>query len=305
MSPPSSASGGETRLALSAGLGCYFIWGFMPLVFQAVARHGPGAWEMTAQRTLWSVPLAALFVAMARQWRATAAVLRTPKVLGLLVLSAVLIATNWLIFIWAVNHGRVLETALGYYINPLINMAAGALLFRERIDRLGLAAICLAVAGVALQALAIGQLPLVSIVLALSFGAYGVVRKRVAADAQTGFLVECSLLAGPALAYVLWLEHAGRGHFLASPAAGAWLMFGGLITAVPLVLFAWAARRIPLSAMGFLQFIAPTIGFLTGVAQGEPLTRTRVLSFVFIWAGAALFIYGAWRRTRALPAQAA
>jgi chloramphenicol-sensitive protein RarD len=215
-----------------------------------------------------------------------------------LALSSLLIAGNWSIYIWAVNSGRVLETSLGYYVVPLLAMAAGALLFRERIDRLGVIAIGLAAVGVAVQTVAIGRLPLVSLALALSFGGYGVVRKKVAASAQAGLLIECLLLAGPGLAYVLWLQRSGVGHLGASLPATSWLLACGPVTAVPLVLFSWAARRIPLSSMGFLQFIGPTIAFGIGVLQGEPFTPLRGVSFVFIWGGAAVFASGAWRRSR-------
>jgi chloramphenicol-sensitive protein RarD len=199
----------------------------------------------------------------------------------------------------------VLETSLGYYIIPLLAMAAGALIFQERIDRLGAGAIALAGVGVALQAVALGRLPIVSLVLALSFGGYGIVRKRVAASAQTGLLIECLMLAGPGVAYVAWLQATGAGHLATSTSATLWLLACGPVTAVPLVLFSWAARRIPLSAMGFLQFIGPTIGFVIGVGEGESFTPLRAVSFVFIWGGAAVFAFGAWRRTRALRRPAA
>jgi chloramphenicol-sensitive protein RarD len=156
------------------------------------------------------------------------------------------------------------------------------------------------VLGVVVQAVAIGGLPIVSLALAVSFGGYGIVRKRVAASAQTGLLIECLLLAGFGLVYVVWLQAKGVGHLGASPAATAWLLSCGLWTAVPLVLFAWAARRIPLSSLAFLQFIGPTTGFAIGVAQGEAFTPLRALSFVFIWSGAAVFAYGAWRRSRTI-----
>jgi chloramphenicol-sensitive protein RarD len=303
------ARGGDARLALAAGVGCYTIWGLIPLVFQAVGRLGASSWEILAHRTIWGAPAALVFVLWARQGPAVLAVLRAPRTLAWLALSAALIAVNWIAFIWAVNSGRVLETSLGYYILPLINMALGALLFGERVDRIGRWAIGLAGAGVALQALALGQAPLVSLVLAVSFGGYGVVRKQVAAEAQTGLLVECVLLAVPSLVFVLWLAAHGAGRFGQGLAVSAWLVACGPITAVPLVLFAWAARRIPLSAMGFLQFIAPTLTFALGVAQGEPLGRLRAASFVLIWTGVALFACGAWRRSgraaRSVGAQSA
>ena len=154
--------------------------------------------------------------------------------------------------------------------------------------------------GVAIQTVALGHLPVVSLVLAVSFCGYGIVRKRVAADAQTGLLVECLLLSLPGLAYVVWLERSGAGHFGATLPATAWLLACGPITATPLMLFAWAARRIPLSFMGFLQFLGPTIGFTIGISQGEAFTPVRAASFVFIWAGAVVFAWGAWRRSQAL-----
>ena len=297
---PSSAPGGESRLALTAGIGCYLLWGLVPLVLQAIGRMGVSPWEILAHRVLWSVPIAAALVVMGGQLPHLRAALRSPRTLGWLALSSLLIAINWVIFIWAVNTGRVLETSLGYFITPLISMAAGALLFHERIDRLGYLAMGLAATGVAVQALTLGKLPVISIVLALTFGGYGIVRKRVAADAQTGFLVECLVISLPALAGVVWLARSGQAHFGSAPAVTAWLVACGPITATPLVLFAWAARRIPLSAMGFLQFVSPSITFSIGLSEGEPFTPGRALAFAFIWAGAAVFLWGAWVRARAI-----
>jgi chloramphenicol-sensitive protein RarD len=302
--PSSSAPGGEHRLALTAATSCYLIWGFVPLAFQAVNRLGVGPWEILAHRIVWSIPVAFLFVFLAKQGRQAITVLKNPRTLAWLFLSSLLIATNWVVFIWAVTSNRLLESSLGYYINPLVSMAAGALIFRERIDRIGQAAIGLALVGVTVQAVALGQLPWVSLVLALSFGGYGVVRKQVAADAQTGFLVETLLVGFAAVAYIAWLAGQGGSHF-ADPTTALWLIACGPITAIPLVLFSWAARRVPLSLMGFLQFIAPTISFVIGLMQGEAFTPLRALSFAFIWGGAAVFLHGMWRRSRTvLRAQA-
>ncbi|WP_421936810.1 EamA family transporter RarD [Phenylobacterium sp.] len=286
--------------ALTAGLSCYLIWGFVPLVFQAIGALGVGPWEILAHRIVWSIPTAALFVWLARQGPQAMAVLRQPKTLAWLFLSSLLIACNWVVFIWAVTSGRLLESSLGYYINPLVSMAAGALLFRERIDRIGMVAIVLALVGVAVQAAALGQLPWVSLVLAFSFGGYGVVRKQVAADAQTGFLVETLLVGLVAAGYIAWQAgQPGASHF-SDPVTAAWLIACGPITAIPLVLFSWAARRVPLSVMGFMQFLSPTISFFIGLSQGEAFTPLRALSFAFIWGGAAVFLYGAWRRSRSV-----
>ena len=291
-----------SRAALGAGLVCYLIWGFAPLFFQAVGRLGADSWEILAHRAVWGAATAGVFVLMARQGAQVAQVVRSPRRLAFLALSALLIGGNWALYVWGVNAGRVLESSLGYYLTPLLNMAAGALIFRERFDRLGLAAIILAGIGVVLQGLALGHFPWVALVLALTFGGYGVVRKQIAADAQTGLFIESLFLAVPGLAWMILLALRGQGHMDDSPAAAAWLLAAGPFTAIPLVLFAWAARRMPLSAMGFLQFIGPTIGFGIGLAQGEPFTALRGVSFVFIWAGAMTYIFGVLRQVRRLRA---
>lgn len=291
-----------SRAALGAGVLCYLLWGFAPLFFQAMGRLGADAWEILAHRAVWGTLTAWVFVLLARQGLQVARILRSPRQLAALALSAALIGANWALYVWGVNAGRVLESSLGYYLTPLLNMAAGALIFRERFDGFGLAAIVLAGLGVALQGLALGHFPWVALVLALTFGAYGVVRKQVQADAQTGLFIECLFLAIPGALWMGFLTLSGQGHFDDSPAAAAWLLAAGPITAIPLVLFAWAARRMPLSAMGFLQFIGPTIGFGIGLAQGEPFTLLRAVSFAFIWAGAATYIFSVLRQVRRLGA---
>ena len=285
---------------LIAGVVCYLFWGFAPLVFQSIGLYGVGSWEILAHRSLWGVPVALLFVVMARQGDQVLRVLRNPPVLAGLAFSALLIGANWALYVWAVNAGNVLEASLGYYLTPLLNMLAGVVIFRERFDKIGVAAVLLAVGGIVLQGLALGHLPWISLILAASFGAYGVVRKLITADAQTGLLIECLYLAVPGAIYLAWMAQHGGGHFGTNLPVSAWLIACGPITAVPLVLFSWAARRLPLSTLGFLQFIGPTIGFAIGIAEGEAFTPLRALSFALIWGGAAVFIYGAWRRTRVL-----
>ncbi|MBI1686372.1 EamA family transporter RarD [Caulobacter hibisci] len=299
MSPSSTSSpSGDMRSAYLAGAGCYLLWGFLPLYFHTLGSFGVTSFEMIAHRTLWSVIWAGGLVLLARQGGQVGAVLRQPKTLGLLLLSTLAIFGNWTIYVVAVNAGRVIEASLGYYINPLMNMAAGALLFRERMSTEGKIAIGFAAVGVAIQTIALGHLPLVSLGLALTFCVYAILRKQVKADAQTGLFIECAYLAIPGLLYVWHIQANGTGHFTQDSKTALLLMAAGPATVVPLAMFAWSARRMPLSAMGFLQFIAPTLQFLLGVFLGEAFTPLRALSFVFIWLGVAVFAYGVWKRTR-------
>lgn len=298
---PAAAS--NTNTAVAAGVLCYLIWGFIPLAFQQMAHQGAGPWEIMANRAVWGVLCALLLVLLAKQGQQTLSILRSPKTLGWLFASASIIAGNWIIYILAVNNGRTLDASLGYYLNPLLNMAAGAWIFRERISGAGKIAMALAAVGVVLQTLALGHAPWISLGLALTFAIYGIIRKRVQADAQTGLFIECLILTLPGLAYMVWLQGTGQAHFGANTSATLWLLFAGPVTVIPLALFSWAARRMPLSSMGFLQFLAPTIVFFIGLSQGEPLSLLRVVSFVFIWAAVAVFIYGAVRTARAVATQ--
>ncbi len=288
----------EGRAALFAGLGAYGIWGFLPLYFHLLAGLGIGAAEMIAHRTVWSVFWAAGLVWLSRQGADVRRVLTEPRTLGLLALSTAAIFVNWTIYVVAVNQHKVIEASLGYYINPLLNMAVGALFFRERMPLTGKIAIVLATIGVGVQTIALGHLPLISLGLGISFCAYGVIRKQVKADAQTGLFFECAYLSLPGLAYVLWLQSTGAGHFLGGWNIALLLLAAGPATVAPLALFAWSARRLSLTALGFLQFVAPTLQFFVGLALGEAFTPLRALSFAFIWAGVAVFAWGAWQASR-------
>jgi chloramphenicol-sensitive protein RarD len=290
--PPTAAD----RKPLIGALVCFTLWGLLPILFIWADREGAGAFEIVAWRTIWSVPCAIALVLATGQGPALRALpLRT---IAALVLSAVLIAVNWSTYVWAVSSGRTISASLGYYLNPLLNMAAGALLFKEKISRAGRIAIALAGAGVVLQGVALGEFPWVSLVLAFSFCGYGIVRKSAVVEAQTGLLVECLVLVLPAAAYALFLAHTGHGVFGKTPMATLSLALGGPATVIPLALFAFAARRMPLTAMGFLQFIAPTLQFMVGVETGETMTPLRAFSFVFIWAGVVVFAVGAWLRMK-------
>jgi chloramphenicol-sensitive protein RarD len=272
----------------------------MPALFLLMGRVGATPWEILAQRALWSAPWALGLVLIAGQAPEVRAILARPRVLATLGLSGLLIGLNWSLYVWAVANGHVLDGSLGYYINPLLNMAVGAALFRERIDRFGAAAMALAAAGVVVQTAAIGHLPYISLALALTFTTYGVIRKQVDASAQAGLLVESLFILAPGAAYVGWLLTHGAGVFGHGVGGSLLMALTGPITVIPLALFSWAARRLTFATFGFLQFIGPTMGFVTGVANGEPLSPLRAASFGLIWGGAAVFAWGAWRAGRRL-----
>lgn len=299
-----SGAGSVSRYDLAAGTGCYFLWGGLSILFMALAAHGAGPWEILASRCLWSLPWAFAILWLTRSGREVLAILASPRTLAWLTASATLVSLNWAMFIWASTNGHKLDASLAYYINPLLNMGAGALLFRERFSRAGAVAIALACVGVALQGLAVGHPPLLAMALALTFWGYGVIRKQAPAGAQAGLFVECLMLAPLGLAYLAWIAVRGQGHFGADAPSTLLLLATGPATVIPLALFAHAARRLPLSTMGFLQFVMPTALFAVAMATGEPMTPLRALSFVFIWSGVAVFSIGAaWASRR--PARAA
>ena len=296
----SDAAGGSARQALIWGIFCYLLWGATPILFIVMGRSGATPPEILAHRALWSAPWAGLLVLLAGQGDQVRTVFARPRLLALLAVSAAMISSGWGLYVWAVNNSRNLEASLGYYITPLLNMAAGAVLYRERIDRFGAAAIALAIAGVVLQTVAFGHLPGIALYLATTFWGYGLIRKRIPVDAQTGLFIETLLMTIPGLAYVLWLHHAGGGIFARSPGHTLLMLTAGPATVAPLALFAWTARRLSFATVGFLQFISPTIGFLVGIATGETMVPLEAISFGFIWAGAIVYMFGAWRAARVL-----
>lgn len=297
MSPPPPST--DARPAFTAGVACFVIWGLFPLFFQAVGHAGAGAWEVVAWRVLAAIPVTGLMVALSGQGRAALDLLARPRTLGLLALSGLLVGVNWGVFIWAVQNGQVLQTSLGYFLNPLLNVAFGALMFRERLSGAARIALALALAGVGVQAWAIGGVPWIALVLAVSFGLYGVIRKTVAVEAQTGLMVETVILAAPSAAIAAWLASRGLAAFGHGVAPTALLLACGPMTVVPLVCFAFAARRLPLSTVGFLQFIQPSMTFIIGALQGEPQSPLRLASFALIWIGVAVFLGDAVRRRAA------
>jgi len=274
---------------LAAGIAAYACWGFVPLYFKAVSAAPP--LEVLAHRIAWSLVLLLLLVSRRGQRGALRAVLRPGRTLAMLSAASVLIAVNWLVYIWAVAAGRVMEGSLGYFINPLVSVALGVVVLGERLERPVGIAVAVASLGVVWLTLGLGHPPWIALTLAFSFGSYGLLRKLVPVGAVLGLCVETLLLAPLALGYLGVVGASGRLAFASgSLRLDVLLLLAGPITAVPLLLFAAAARRLPLSTLGFLQYLSPTLQLLLAVLVfKEPLDAARAGAFAFIWTGLAIF----------------
>lgn len=285
----------ETQRGLAAGAGAYLIWGLLPLYLKLLQPVPAG--EVLAHRICWSLLVLAALLAATCGWPRLWAALADRRVLLLLLASSICIAINWLVYTWAVLNGHVLDTSLGYFINPLVSVLFGVALLGERLNRQQQLAVALAAIGVAVQTIGHGTLPLISLGLAFSFGTYGLIRKQVAVDAATGLTVETLVLAPLAAGYLLSRPQGPFGwpdHLL-------WLLAaGGLLTAIPLLLFGLAARRLKLSTLGLMQYLAPSMVFGEAMLLfGEPLDAIQLAAFACIWAGLALYSHSLMRR---LPA---
>jgi chloramphenicol-sensitive protein RarD len=281
---------GRTRAGLLLGLGAYALWGVLPLYFKAVAAVRPT--EIVAHRILWSLLFLGALVALWRRGPAIRAAIATPRIALTLALTATLIGINWLVYIYAVVSGHVLEGSLGYFLNPLVNVLLGVLFLKERLTRAQKGAFLLAAAAVVLLAAGASGAIWISLTLAFSFALYGFIRKVIPVDALEGLSVETIFLTPVAFAWVLWLQGHGQGSFLHSYVIDALLILGGAVTAIPLLMFTAAAKRLPYSTLGFLQYVAPTLQFLLAVLVfGEPLTGAHVAAFGAIWAALAVFLF--------------
>lgn len=290
----------DARDGVIAALAAYLMWGFLPVYFVLVRDVDPT--EVLANRIIWAVPFGALILSFRNQWAEVGRALTHRTVLAWLSLSAVFIGMNWFVYIWAIQDGRILETSLGYYINPLTNMLVGFWLFGERLRRYQSVAVVLATIGVAVLTIAGGSVPWVALFLALSFTVYAAVRKRVVIGGMAGLFVETVLLLPFALAWFGWLYSSSQMVFADGDSGMTfWLMMAGPITALPLLCFALAARRLTLTTIGFMQFLAPTIQFCTGIYFGEELTVAHMICFAFIWSAVAFFIYDALKNNRSGP----
>ena len=292
-------------------LGAYLLWGAFPVYFKSV--QAVPSLEVLAHRMLWSLVFVLALLAVLRQWQWLRPLLHAPRRLAGFALSAVLVSINWLIYIWAVNAGHVVDASLGYFINPLVSVLIGALVLRERLRPVQWTAVGLAALGVAWLTWQAGQPPWIGLALAFSFAAYGLMRKLAPLGAVQGLAVETALLAPLALGYLTFLAVRGSNAFVNSVGAGSpdlalLLLLAGPVTAVPLLLFAAGARRIPLSTLGLLQYVAPTLQLLLGVhLYGEPFEAGKQIGYAAIWIALAVFsidgLWQAWRQRarRALP----
>ncbi|MEE2878890.1 MAG: EamA family transporter RarD [Pseudomonadota bacterium] len=278
----------ETRLGLLSAFGAYLLWGGLPLYFRALEHIGPV--EMLVHRILWGLPTAIIFVIVAKRWKELRSVV-TPQRVAFLAISAALIGTNWLVYIWAVSAERVTQASLGYFMNPLVSVLIGMVFFSEKLRPAQWVAIAVATAGVAVMAFELGRLPWVSLVLCFSFAAYGAVRKKIAVDSRIGFAVETAILFPIALAWLTWFQQTGQGGWVGDY-GWDWLTLpiAGPITAVPLILFALAAKRLKLATIGMMQYMTPTLQFLIAVLLfREPFGTVDAAAFGLIWT--ALFIF--------------
>lgn len=289
---------GDTPAGFVFAILAYVSWGALPLYIKAV-DHMPAV-EVMAHRVLWSVPIAGAVVLLTGRTRDLWTALRTPRYLAMAALTAALITINWGVYIWAVFHGRAVDTALGYYMNPLFSVVIGALVLGERLTRLQGAAVGIAAAAVAILAFGSGEVPVVALGITLSWGIYAYFKKQLPIGPNQGFLLEVLILSGPALAVVLALAARGEGHFGVTSSDSLLLMLGGPVTATPLLLYANGAKLLRLSTIGILQYISPTLIFLVAVLVfGEPVGLARGIALPMIWGALVLYSLSLIRETSA------
>ena len=287
--PRPSATTGDSLAGFLYALTAYLMWGFLPFYMKALGHISPI--EVIPHRVLWSVPIALAILWWTGRTGDLRAALTNPRMLGMAAMTAALISVNWGIYVWAIGSGHALDAALGYYINPLFSIFLGAVLLRERMGRTQLGAILLAAVAVGILTWEAGRLPLVALSLTLTWGFYAFLKRRLPIGPNQGFTLEVLLLLAPSLGYILWLQYTGTGHFLMGVTTDNLLLIGcGLVTAVPLMIYANGAKRLTLSTIAIMQYIAPTMIFLSAVfVFDEPFSQTKLIAFALIWA--ALVIY--------------
>ncbi|MBY5562056.1 EamA family transporter RarD [Rhizobium leguminosarum] len=280
-------------------LTAYLLWGFLPIYMKAVAHISPA--EVIAHRIVWSLPLAGIVLIVLGRTQDIRAALSSPRMLAMAALTASLITVNWGTYVWAIGAGHSLDAALGYFINPLFSIFLGAVFLKEKLQPLQITAIALAALAVAILALDSGGIPWVALTLAISWGFYALLRKTLPLGPNQGFFLEVLILSGPALLYILYLEFGGQGHLYRTGLADTTLLLGcGVITAVPLMIYANGAKLLKLSTIGIMQYIAPTMIFLIAVfVFHEPFGTARMIAFPLIWAGLFLYSWSMLKGSRA------
>lgn len=291
----------DTRRGFGYGLAAYTIWGLFPLYWPLL--DPTPAIQILAHRMLWSLVFVAILLVFRRRWAFVAELRHDPKRVGLLVLAAVLISVNWGVYIWAVNAGHVVESSLGYFITPLVNIALGVLIFKERLQRTQWVAVAIGVVAVLVISVGYGQVPWIGLTLAASFGGYGLVKKVARTPALESLAVETSALALPAIAYLSFANARGYGSFgHVSTGMDLLLISAGVVTGIPLLFFAAAARRVPLSVMGMLQYITPVLQFLIGIfVRHEALSGSELAGFALVWVALAVLGIGELRQLGRAP----
>ena len=286
------------RRGYVSGVAAYVMWGFFPIYFHAL--RPAGAVEILAHRIVWSALSVAVLITVIRRWRTLRELARRPRTVAGIAFAAVLIAVNWGTYIYGVNSDHVIETSLGYFINPLLSVLLGVFVFRERLSAAQWIAIGLGAAAVVVITVDYGHLPWIALILAASFGTYGLVKKRLALPPAEGLQMEATMLLLPALGYLGWLTVAGRSTFAAvSPAHTVLLLLSGIMTALPLLLFADAANRIPLTVLGILQYITPVLQLFVGLLLfHEPLPPAELVGFALVWLAIVIFTWDALLRSR-------
>lgn len=285
----------QSRAGFFFALAAYVLWGFMALFWKGTQHIDPV--EVTAHRAIWSLPAAAIVLFLMKRTGDILPTLKSPRKVGILFFTSVLIAFNWGVFIWAVTVGRTLETAFAYYVNPLLTLFLGFVILGERFSKLQFTAILLAAIAVLYLTYANGELPWLSLALAGSFAIYGLIRKTVDVGPAQGFMVEVLLIFPFALAYFIWLESTGAGVFFEGQINWLWLVLAGPATAAPLILYAMGAKRLRLSTIGIMQYIAPSIIFLISIfIFGEELRPELLVAFILIWAALVLYSWSTFRK---------
>ncbi len=290
----------DTPKGLALAVTAYVLWGFLPLYMKAMAHVGPV--EIVAHRIIWSVPVAGALLVVLGRTQDLKAALGNPKMLGMACLTAALISVNWAIYVWAIASGNALDAALGYYINPLFSIALGAVLLREPLNRAQLVAVGLAATGVLVLIWQAGSLPWAALGLMVSWGFYAFFKRSLPIGPNQGFLLEVLILLIPALAYVTWLGAQGTGRFGVSASDTMLLLGCGIVTAIPLLVYANGAKLVRLSTMGILQYIAPTMIFITAITMfGEQIDQGRMIAFPMVWAALVIYSIPMIRQMRAQP----